>query len=160
GIPNMKLDKREVVERRIELMEQEGIKFICNANVGENVEAQLLRKDFDAIVVCTGATQPRDLPVAGRKLTGVHFAMDYLTVSTHPVLTGGGDPSPIHAGNKDVVVIGGGDTGTDCVATAMRQGCRSLTQLEIMQQPPVDRADDNPWPEWPKVYKLDYGQEE
>jgi glutamate synthase (NADPH/NADH) small chain len=141
-------------------MEREGIKFICNANVGENVEAQLLRKDFDAIVLCTGATLPRDLPVEGRDLAGVHFAMDYLTESTKALLNGGPEHTPIHARDKDVIVIGGGDTGTDCVATAMRQGCRSLTQLEIMQQPPIDRAADNPWPEWPKVYKLDYGQEE
>jgi glutamate synthase (NADPH/NADH) small chain len=160
GIPNMKLDKRDVVERRLKVMEREGIKFICNANVGENVEAQLLRKDFDAIVLCTGATQPRDLPVDGRTLAGVHFAMDYLTESTKGLLNGGPDHSPIQARDKDVIVIGGGDTGTDCVATAMRQGCKSLTQLEIMQQPPLDRAADNPWPEWPKVYKLDYGQEE
>jgi glutamate synthase (NADPH/NADH) small chain len=160
GIPNMKLDKRDIVERRLQLLEQEGIKFICNANVGENVEAQLLRKDFDAIVICTGATEPRDLPIPGRNLAGVHFAMDYLTASTQALLNGGADHSPIHAANRDVVVIGGGDTGTDCVGTAMRQGCRSLTQLEIMQQPPLDRAADNPWPEWPKVYKLDYGQEE
>jgi glutamate synthase (NADPH/NADH) small chain len=160
GIPNMKLDKREVVERRIKLMEQEGVKFICNANVGDNVEAQLLLKDFDAIVICTGATQPRDLPVEGRNLKGVHFAMEYLTESTKAVLDGGPDRTPIHARGKDVVVIGGGDTGTDCVATAMRHGCKSLTQIEIMQRPPMDRADDNPWPEWPKVYKMDYGQEE
>ena len=160
GIPNMKLDKREVVERRLKTMEREGIKFICNAHVGDNVEAQLLRKDFDALVLCTGATQPRDLPVDGRMLAGVHFAMDYLTQSTKALLNGGPDHTPIHARDKDVIVIGGGDTGTDCVATAMRQGCKSLTQLEIMQQPPLDRADDNPWPEWPKVYKLDYGQEE
>jgi glutamate synthase (NADPH/NADH) small chain len=160
GIPNMKLDKREVVERRLKLMEQEGVKFICNAHVGENVEAQLLRKDFDAIVICTGATQPRDLPVEGRSLKGVHFAMEYLTASTKSLLDGGADASPIHARGKDVVVIGGGDTGTDCVATAMRHGCRSLTQLEIMVKPPMDRAQDNPWPEWPKVYKMDYGQEE
>jgi glutamate synthase (NADPH/NADH) small chain len=160
GIPNMKLDKREVVERRLQLMEQEGVKFICNANVGDNVEAQLLRKDFDAIVICTGATQPRDLPVTGRDLKGVHFAMNYLTASTQALLDGGPDNTPIHGRNKDVVVIGGGDTGTDCVATALRQGCKSLTQIEIMQQPPMDRALDNPWPEWPKVYKMDYGQEE
>ncbi|NLG75823.1 MAG: glutamate synthase small subunit, partial [Xanthomonadaceae bacterium] len=160
GIPNMKLDKREVVERRLKVMEQEGIKFICNANVGENVEAQLLRKDFDAIVICTGATQPRDLPVDGRNLKGVHFAMDYLTASTKALLDGGPDATPIHARGKDVVVIGGGDTGTDCVATAMRHGCKSLTQIEIMQQPPTERAEGNPWPEWPKVYKMDYGQEE
>jgi len=160
GIPNMKLDKREVVLRRIELMEQEGIKFICNASVGENVEGQLLLRDFDATVICTGATQPRDLPIEGRKLGGVHFAMEYLTASTKSLLDGGPDASPIHARGKDVVVIGGGDTGTDCVGTAIRQGCRSLVQIEIMPRPPLERAADNPWPEWPKVYKLDYGQEE
>jgi glutamate synthase (NADPH/NADH) small chain len=160
GIPNMKLDKRAVVERRLQLMEQEGIKFICNANVGDNVEPQLLRKDFDAVVICTGATQPRDLLISGRELAGVHFAMDYLTASTQALLGRGAEHSSIHAADKDVVVIGGGDTGTDCVATAMRQGCRSLTQLEIMQQPPLDRAADNPWPEWPKTSKMDYGQQE
>ena len=160
GIPNMKLDKKAVVERRIQLLEAEGIKFLCNANVGENVEAQLLLRDFDATVVCTGATQPRDLPVAGRDLRGVHFAMEYLTASTRALLNGGADHSPIHARGKDVVVIGGGDTGTDCVGTALRQGCRSVTQIEIMARPPVERASDNPWPEWPKVYRMDYGQEE
>ena len=160
GIPNMKLDKKAVVERRIKLLEAEGIKFLCNANVGENVEAQLLLRDFDATVICTGATQPRDLPVEGRDLRGVHFAMEYLTASTRALLNGGSDHSPIHARGKDVVVIGGGDTGTDCVGTALRQGCRSVTQIEIMARPPVERASDNPWPEWPKVYKMDYGQEE
>ena len=160
GIPNMKLDKQLVVMRRIELLEQVGIKFVCNANVGENVEPMLLLKDFDAVVLCTGATQPRDLPVEGRQLSGVHFAMDYLTASTSAVLANKSDTAPIHARGKDVIVIGGGDTGTDCVGTAMRQGCRSLVQFEIMAQPPVDRADDNPWPEWPKVYRMDYGQEE
>ncbi|MCJ7451116.1 MAG: glutamate synthase small subunit [Steroidobacteraceae bacterium] len=160
GIPNMKLDKREVVARRISLLEQEGIRFLCNASVGENVEAQLLLRDFDATVVCTGATQPRDLAVPGRNLAGVHFAMDYLTASTSALLDGGPDSSPIHARGKDVVVIGGGDTGTDCVGTSIRQGCRSLVQVEIMPRPPLERAADNPWPEWPKVYKLDYGQEE
>jgi len=160
GIPNMKLDKREVVERRLRLMEEEGIKFICNANVGENVEAMLLLKDFDATVICTGATQARDLAVAGRNLKGIHFAMDYLTASTKALLAGAPDACPIHARGKDVIVIGGGDTGTDCVATAMRQSCRSLTQLEIMPRPPIDRAADNPWPEWPRIYRLDYGQEE
>ena len=160
GIPNMKLDKNEVVLRRIELMEREGVKFVCNAHVGENVEAQLLRKDFDAIVLCTGATQPRDLGVPNRKLRGVHLAMEYLTASTRAVLDSTPERSTIHAAGKHVVVIGGGDTGTDCVATATRQGCKSLRQLEIMPQPPMERAADNPWPEWPKVYKLDYGQEE
>ncbi|MGH8318207.1 MAG: glutamate synthase subunit beta [Steroidobacteraceae bacterium] len=160
GIPNMKLGKKEVVLRRIELMQQEGVKFVCNANVGENVEPMLLLKDFDAIVVCTGATLARDLMVENRKLQSVHFAMEYLMASTKALLNGGPDHSPIHARGKRVVVIGGGDTGTDCVATAMRQGCKSLTQIEIMPRPPMERASDNPWPEWPKVYKLDYGQEE
>ncbi len=160
GIPNMKLDKREVVQRRLDLMQQEGIKFICNATVGDNVEARLLLHDFNAVVLCTGATEPRDLPVEGRELGGVHFAMEYLTAATKALLNGGPQASPIHAKDKDVVVIGGGDTGTDCVGTALRQGCRSILQIEIMPRPPLDRADDNPWPEWPKVYKLDYGQEE
>jgi glutamate synthase (NADPH/NADH) small chain len=160
GIPNMKLDKKAVVERRIGLLQAEGIKFLCNANVGENVEAQLLLRDFDATVICTGATQPRDLIVEGRDLRGVHFAMEYLTASTRALLNGGADHAPIHARGKDVVVIGGGDTGTDCVGTALRQGCKSVTQIEIMARPPVERAGDNPWPEWPKVYKMDYGQEE
>jgi glutamate synthase (NADPH/NADH) small chain len=160
GIPNMKLDKREVVARRIALMEKEGIKFLCNATVGENVEAELLRKDFDAIVIATGATLPRDLKVEGRELEGVHFAMDYLTASTQAVLRDKPDSSPINAKNKNVIVLGGGDTGTDCVGTSLRQGCNTVTQIEIMAMPPMDRAADNPWPEWPKVYKMDYGQEE
>jgi glutamate synthase (NADPH/NADH) small chain len=160
GIPNMKLDKRAVVARRVALLEKEGIKFLCNATVGENVEAELLVKDFDATVICTGATLPRDLPVEGRALRGVHFAMDFLTVSTQALLKGAPDATSITAKGKDVVVLGGGDTGTDCVGTSMRQGCKSLTQIEIMAMPPMDRAADNPWPEWPKVYKMDYGQEE
>ena len=160
GIPNMKLDKREVVARRVQLLEKEGIKFLCNATVGENVEAELLVRDFDATVICTGATLPRDLPVEGRNLQGVHFAMDFLTVSTQAVLKDAPDSTPITAKGKDVLVLGGGDTGTDCVGTSMRQGCKSLTQLEILAVPPMDRAEDNPWPEWPKVYKMDYGQEE
>jgi len=160
GIPNMKLDKQDVVMRRIKLLEQEGIKFICNANVGDNYEAQMMRRDFDAIVLCTGATQPRDLPVDGRQLSGVHFAMDYLTGATDAVLAKNPTAAALHAKGLDVVVIGGGDTGTDCVGTAMRQGCRTLTQFEIMSKPPMERAADNPWPEWPRVYKMDYGQEE
>src|ERR1044072_4192788 len=160
GIPNMKLDKREVVARRIALMEKEGIKFLCNATVGENVEPQRLVKDFDATVICTGATQPRDLKVEGRDLNGVHFAMDFLTASTQAVLKNQPDSTPLHARGKDVIVLGGGDTGTDSVRTSIRQGCKSLQPIEIMAMPPMDRAADNPWPEWPKVYKMDYGQEE
>jgi glutamate synthase (NADPH/NADH) small chain len=160
GIPNMKLDKQDVVMRRIKLLEQEGVKFVCNANVGDNYEAQMMRRDFDAVVLCTGATQARDLPVEGRALGGVHFAMDYLTTATQAVLGKGPKTAPIQAKGLDVVVIGGGDTGTDCVGTAMRQGCRTLTQFEIMPKPPTERAADNPWPEWPRIYKMDYGQEE
>jgi glutamate synthase (NADPH/NADH) small chain len=160
GIPNMKLDKQEVVMRRIELMEKEGIKFICNAHVGVNVEPMLLLTDFDATIICAGATQARDLTVAGRNLQGVHFAMEYLSASTKAILNGSPDLCPIHARDRHVIVIGGGDTGTDCVGTAMRQGCKSLTQIEILPRPPMDRAEDNPWPEWPKIYKLDYAQEE
>ncbi len=159
GIPNMKLDKQEVVLRRIKLMEQEGIKFLCNANVGDNVEPQIFLKEYDATVICTGATQPRDLPTEGRNLKGVHFAMEFLTANTKAVL-GNNGASPIHAAGKDVVVLGGGDTGTDCVGTSMRHGCKSVVQIEILPKPPRERTADNPWPEWPKTYKMDYGQEE
>ena len=160
GIPNMKLDKEQAVLRRIRQMEAEGVKFINNTEVGRVYPADKLLKEFDAIVLCTGATQPRDLPVEGRKLKGVHFAMDYLTQNTRSLLDGHKNGNFISAEGKDVMVIGGGDTGTDCVGTALRQGCKSLVQVEILPQPPADRAKDNPWPEWPKVYRLDYGQEE
>jgi len=160
GIPNMKLDKKEVVLRRIELMEQEGIKFVCNANIGTTIDASTLLKDFDATVICTGATQPRDLPIEGRALKGVHYAMEFLTANTQALLNGGSDHCSIHAKGKDVIVIGGGDTGTDCVGTSMRHGCKSITQIEILPKPPLERTADNPWPEWPKTYKMDYGQEE
>ena len=160
GIPNMKLDKQEVLSRRLKLMEQEGVKFICNADVGDNVEPQIFLKEFDATVLCVGATQPRDLPVEGRNLPGVHFALEYLTANTRAVVAGRPDASAIHARGRDVVVIGGGDTGTDCVGSAMRHDCRSITQIEILPKPPLERAADNPWPEWPKVYRMDYGQEE
>jgi glutamate synthase (NADPH/NADH) small chain len=160
GIPNMKLDKEEVVLRRIKQMEAEGIRFVCNTDVGGNYPADKLLKDFDAVILATGATKPRDLPVEGRNLKGVHFAMDFLTANTKSVLDGHKNGNFISATGKDVIVIGGGDTGTDCVGTSVRHGCDSLVQIEILPQPPVDRAKDNPWPEWPKVYRLDYGQEE
>lgn len=160
GIPNMKLDKNEVVMRRIRLMEEAGIKFVCNVNVGTEVTAESLLKDFDAVVLCTGATKPRDLPIEGRPLEGVHFAMDFLTANTKAVLDQHQNGGFIDAGGKDVVIIGGGDTGTDCVGTSVRHGCKSVVQVEIMAKPPMERAKDNPWPEWPKVYKQDYGQEE
>ncbi len=160
GIPNMKLDKQEVVLRRVKFLEQEGVKFICNAHVGENVEAEIFRKEYNATVLCTGATAPRDLPVEGRQLAGVCFAIEYLTANTKAVLALNADSSAIHARGKDVVIIGGGDTGTDCVGSAIRQGCQSVVQIEIMPKPPLERQPDNPWPEWPKVLKVDYGQEE
>jgi glutamate synthase (NADPH) small chain len=158
GIPNMKLDKEKVVRRRLKQMEKEGVAFRCNCEVGKDITSQQLLEDFDAVVLCTGATKPRDLPIEGRSLPGVHFAMEFLHGNTKALL----DKSapPISAEGKDVVIIGGGDTGTDCVGTSMRHGCRSLTQVEILPRPPEARSADNPWPEWPKVYKMDYGQEE
>jgi len=160
GIPNMKLDKKVVVQRRLDLMAQEGITFLTNTEVGRNYPAEKLLADFDAVVLCTGATQPRDLPIEGRSLKGVHFAMEFLHANTQSLLDGRQNGNFISANGKDVMVIGGGDTGTDCVGTAMRHGCKSLVQVEILPQPPMERAGDNPWPEWPKVYRLDYGQEE
>ena len=160
GIPNMKLDKEKVVLRRIRQMEAEGIEFVCNTEVGKDIEAAKLLSDFNAVVICTGATKPRDLPIPGRELKGIHFAMDFLTANTKGVLDQKTNGSFISAEDRDVVIIGGGDTGTDCVGTSMRHGCRSLVQVEILPKPPLARANDNPWPEWPKVYKMDYGQEE
>jgi glutamate synthase (NADPH) small chain len=160
GIPNMKLDKTEVVMRRIELLEQEGVKFLCNTEVGKDFPTENLMSEFDAVVLCVGATKPRDLPIAGRQFKGIHFAMDFLTANTQAVLEGQPNDQFISAKDKDVVIIGGGDTGTDCVGTSLRHGCRSLVQLEILPKPPEKRATDNPWPEWPKIYRLDYGQEE
>ncbi len=160
GIPNMKLDKNEVVLRRIKLMEEEGIRFACNVEVGRDLPAKQLMDDFDAVVLCTGATKPRDLPIEGRQLKGVHFAMEFLHNNTKALLDQKKNGNFISAEGTDVIVIGGGDTGTDCVGTAMRHHCKSLVQVEILPKPPLQRAKDNPWPEWPKVYKLDYGQEE
>ena len=159
GIPNMKLDKREVVLRRIRLMEQEGVSFVCNTEVGGSAyPVEKLRAEFDAVILATGATRPRDLPIEGRALNGVHFAMDFLAANTKAILNPGSEF--ISAKDKDVIIIGGGDTGTDCVATSLRHGCKSVVQLEIMPKSPDERASDNPWPEWPKTHKVDYGQEE
>lgn len=158
GIPNMKLDKREIVLRRIDLLEQEGVRFICNTEIGKDLPAEQLLKEFDAVILCTGSTKPRDLNIEGRSLKGIHFAMDFLTANTQAILNG--TETSISAKDKDVVIIGGGDTGTDCVGTSLRHGCRSLVQLEIMPKPPLERAPNNPWPQWPKIYRMDYGQEE
>jgi glutamate synthase (NADPH/NADH) small chain len=160
GIPNMKLDKQGVVLRRLQVLEQEGIKFVCNTEVGKNLPAKTLLEEFDAVILCIGATKPRDLNIEGRSLKGIHFAMDFLTANTKAILDGSTNGNFISARDKDVVIIGGGDTGTDCVGTSIRHGCKSLVQLEIMPKPPLERASDNPWPEWPKIYRMDYGQEE
>lgn len=159
GIPNMKLDK-QVVMRRLQLMEAEGVRFICNTEIGKDLPARQLLEQYDAVILATGATKPRDLPIEGRSLRGIHFAMEFLHHNTKSLLDGQRNGNFISATGKDVVIIGGGDTGTDCVGTAMRHRCRSLVQLEILPRPPDQRAPDNPWPQWPKVYRLDYGQEE
>jgi glutamate synthase (NADPH/NADH) small chain len=160
GIPNMKLDKNKVVLRRIQQMEAEGVTFVTNTEVGVNFPAAKLQQEFDAVVLATGATKPRDLPIEGRNLKGVHFAMEFLTANTRSLLDGSKDDRFISAEGKDVVVIGGGDTGTDCVGTSLRHGCKSVVQVEILPKPPMERAESNPWPEWPKVFRADYGQEE
>jgi glutamate synthase (NADPH/NADH) small chain len=159
GIPNMKLDKK-LVERRVDLMSAEGVEFVTGVEVGASYPAEKLMHEFDAVVLCGGASKPRDLPVEGRDLNGIHFAMAFLTQSTKHLLDGHESELPISAEDKDVIVIGGGDTGTDCVGTAIRQGCRSLLQFEILPKPPDSRPEDNPWPEWPRILRVDYGQEE
>ncbi len=160
GIPNMKLDKA-VVQRRVDLLAAEGVKFITSTHIGVDLPAEKLVKDNDAVVLCCGATKPRDLPIPGRDLKGIHFAMSFLHANTKSLLDSKhGDGNYIDAAGKDVVVIGGGDTGTDCVGTSMRHHCKSLVQFEIMPKPPGERAENNPWPQWPKVYLLDYGQAE
>jgi len=160
GIPNPHLDKK-VVQRRINLLAEEGVTFVTGTEIGKDIAAKKLMTDNDALVLCGGATKPRDLPIDGRDLKGIHFAMEFLTKNTKSLLDSQHkDGNFISAEGKDVIVIGGGDTGTDCVATSMRHKCKSITQFEIMARPPDERAPNNPWPEWPKVYKLDYGQKE
>ena len=160
GIPNMKLEKR-FVKRRVELMKPEGIHFLTGVNVGKDISAEDLKSQYDSVILACGASNPRDIQAEGRDAEGIYFAVDYLSRTTKSLLDSNlADGNYISAKDKHVVVIGGGDTGNDCVGTAIRQGCASVTQLEMMPQPPLTRAANNPWPEWPRVCKTDYGQEE
>lgn len=160
GIPNMKLEKR-FVKRRVELMKAEGIHFLTGVNVGKDISAEDVKSQYDSVILACGASNPRDIQAEGRDAEGIYFAVDYLSRTTKSLLDSNlTDGNYISAKDKHVVVIGGGDTGNDCVGTAIRQGCASVTQLEMMPQPPLTRAANNPWPEWPRVCKTDYGQEE
>lgn len=158
GIPNMKLEKW-VIDRKQKVMEEEGVKFVVNADVGKTVKAADIVKDYDSIILACGASNPRDIKATGREADGIYFAVDFLTRSTKHVLTGKKD-GWVDTKGKNVVVIGGGDTGNDCVGTAVRQGAKSVVQIEMMPKLPDERAANNPWPEWPRVCKTDYGQEE
>ncbi|WMJ71746.1 glutamate synthase subunit beta [Cytophagaceae bacterium ABcell3] len=159
GIPDFKLEKW-VIERRVKLMEEEGVVFKTNANVGKNVKVKQLLNDFDAIVLCGGSTVPRDLPIPGRNLKGVHFAMDFLTQQNRRVSNKEVTTEDILATDKNVIVIGGGDTGADCVGTSNRHGAKSITQVELLPKPPVDRPDTTPWPQWPMILRTSTSHEE
>jgi NAD(P)H-dependent glutamate synthase small subunit len=164
GIPNMKLGK-DVVQRRVDLLKEEGISFVTNADVGGSgdnaVDVKILHKENDAVLFATGATRPRDLEVPGRDLNGVHFAMEFLTANTKSLLDSSlDDGNYISAEGKNVIVIGGGDTGTDCIGTSLRHGCKSMVNFELLPQSPAERAEDNPWPLWPLIHRVDYGHEE
>ena len=156
GIPNMKLDK-SIVQRRVDLMTAEGIEFVTGANIGADIPAQKLLEEYDAVILCCGSKRARDLNGEGRQAEGIYFAVDFLTRATKHLLDG----TPwVSAKGKKVIIVGGGDTGNDCVGTCIRQGCASVTQIEMMPKAPDERTPSNPWPEWPKVCKTDYGQEE
>lgn len=160
GIPNMKLEK-QIVERKVRMMEREGVVFVTNTDVGRDVKAGQLLKEYDRIVLACGSSNPRDIQAPGREADGIYFAVDFLKANTKSLLDSDfGDKKFINAKGKDVVIIGGGDTGNDCVGTSIRHGCRSVTQIEMMPKAPNERAQDNPWPQWPKICKTDYGQEE
>lgn len=164
GIPNMKLDK-QIVDRRVDLLRQEGIKFVVNADVGgsgENgVSVTSMLQNNDAILLATGATVPRDLPIPGREADGVYFAMEFLEANTKSLLDSSlQDGQYISAKHKDVIVIGGGDTGNDCLGTSLRHGCKSLLNFEILPMPPEQRGENNPWPTFPRIYQVDYGHSE
>ncbi|CAN6444677.1 unnamed protein product [Victoria cruziana] len=163
GVPNMKADKVNIIQRRVDLMAKEGIEFVVNANVGKDPTYSLerLRAESDALVLACGATRPRDLSVPGRELKGIHFAMEFLHANTKSLLDSNlEDGNYISAKGKKVVVIGGGDTGTDCIGTSIRHGCTQVINLELLPEPPKSRAPGNPWPQWPKVFRVDYGHQE
>ncbi|EPS62913.1 hypothetical protein M569_11874, partial [Genlisea aurea] len=163
GVPNMKADKVDVVQRRVDLMEKEGVRFLVNADVGKDplYSIERLRDEHDAVVLAVGATKARDLPVAGRDLSGIHYAMEFLHANTKSLLDSNLDDGEyISAQGKKVVVIGGGDTGTDCIGTCIRHGCSSVMNLELLPEPPRSRAPANPWPQWPRVFRIDYGHQE
>ena len=160
GIPNMKLEKH-IIDRKLDVMREEGVEFVVNANVGADVKAKDILKEYDAVVLACGASNPRDINAPGRDANGIYFAVDFLTSTTKALLDNGlKEGTYISARDKNVVVIGGGDTGNDCVGTCIRHGCKSVTQLEMMPKAPDERAESNPWPQWPLVCKTDYGQEE
>ena len=160
GIPNMKLDKA-VIDRRVDLLRAEGVEFVTNAHVGVNLDVAELREKNDALVLAAGATKPRDLPIPGRELVGIHFAMDFLRPNTKSLLDSNlSDGQYISAKDKNVIVIGGGDTGTDCIGTSIRHGCSSVVNFELFPKPPEARDESNPWPEWPRIFRVDYGHEE
>lgn len=158
GIPDFKLEK-QYVERRINIMDEEGIRFKVNAEVGKNINPDMLKDDFDSIVICTGSTVPRDLPIPGRELLGIHFAMDFLTMQNKEV-AGDTVENKITAEGKNVVVIGGGDTGSDCIGTSHRQHAASVLQLELMPKPPQNRGNSDPWPLWPMTLRTSSSHEE
>lgn len=160
GIPNMKLEK-SVISRRVEIMKAEGVQFAVNSDVGHNVQAKDILDKFDAVVLACGSSNPRDIKAEGRDAEGIYFAVDFLKSTTKSLLDSAmADDNYISAEGKNVVIIGGGDTGNDCVGTAVRHGCASVVQLEMMPKLPDERAENNPWPEYPRVCKTDYGQEE
>ncbi|XP_041013909.1 glutamate synthase 1 [NADH], chloroplastic-like isoform X2 [Juglans microcarpa x Juglans regia] len=171
GVPNMKADKVDIIQRRVNLMAEEGVNFLVNANVGTDplYSLERFRKENDAVVLAVGATKPRvssyflcrDLPVPGLELSGVHFAMEFLHANTKSLLDSNlQDGNYISAMGKKVVVIGGGDTGTDCIGTSIRHGCSSIINLELLPKPPQTRAPGNPWPQWPRIFRVDYGHQE
>ena len=160
GIPNMKLEKH-IIDRKIKVMEEEGITFVTGANIGQDIKAEKLLKEFDRVVLCCGSSNPRDITAPGRDAKGIYFAVEFLTRNTKSLLDSDfQDKKYVDTKDKDVVIIGGGDTGNDCVGTAIRHGAKSVTQIEMMPKAPDQRAQNNPWPEWPKVCKTDYGQQE